>query len=152
MIDGLQLIDLTTHADERGFFREIIRPASLSPSFHAAQLSHSLVHTGVTKGWHGHRRFSQLTYFASGAAVVVFADNRPASPTRGTCLERLVSESLPPWAAITPPGVLLAYRCTQGPAQVFYATSGVFDPTDEIRIELEGGEISYDWKKWTKAR
>jgi len=152
MISGLHLIDLETHADERGFFREILRTGSLDPAFSVAQLSHSLVHTGVTKGWHGHRHFSQLTYFACGAAVVVFTDKRTGSPTYGEFVERLVADAMRPLVAVHPPGVLLAYRCTQGPAHVFYATSGVFDPNDEVRVSLQGGEIDYDWEKWSQPR
>lgn len=152
MIHGLQLIDLKTHADERGFFREVLRCEILDPTFSAAQLSHSLVHTGVTKGWHGHILFSQMTYFATGAAVVVFTDRRPCSPTFGAFVERLTSDAIAPWVAVHPPGVLLAYRCTQGSAHVFYATSGVYDPSDEVRIDLQDGEIVYDWAKWGKIR
>lgn len=152
MIAGLQLIDLDTHADERGFFREVLRGGSLDPAFAAAQLSHSLVHTGVTKGWHGHARFSQMTYFATGAAAIVFCDRRPGSATFGTFVERLAADAMRPWAAVHPPGVMLAYRCTQGPAHVFYATSGVYAPDDEVRIDLLDGEIAYDWAKWSRPR
>lgn len=148
----LHVVELKTHADERGFFREILRLKSIDPAFGIAQLSHSLVHTGVTKGWHGHHRFSQLTYFATGAAIVVFVDQRPDSPSFGKSVEKLVSDALQPLVTIHPPGVVLAYRCTQGPAHVFYATTGVFDLHEEIRIDLEGGIINYDWQKWTVAR
>lgn len=152
MISDLQIIELKTHGDERGFFREIIRAEELEPAFSASQLSHSLVHTGVTKGWHGHREFSQMTYFAAGAAVMVFTDRRPDSPTFGSFVEKLCSEAMTPWVAIHPPGVLLAYRCTQGPAHVFYATSGVFDLEEEVRVDLHDEEINYKWEKWTAAR
>ena len=152
MISDLHLVELATHADERGFFREILRLESIDPAFSASQLSHSLVHTGVTKGWHGHHRYSQLTYFATGAAIVVFVDKRPDSPTFGICVEKLASDALQPWVAVHPPGVVLAYRCTQGPAHVFYATTGIFDIHEEIRIDLDGVEIVYDWNKWIRAR
>ena len=50
-IDGVVLKELTTHADERGFFREVIRE---SDEFfdHFGQWSHSLMHPGVAKAWH----------------------------------------------------------------------------------------------------
>ncbi len=152
MISDLNITELKTHGDERGFFREIIRAEEQEPKFFASQLSHSLVHTGVTKGWHGHQKFSQLTYFAAGAAVVVFTDRRPESPTFGEFVERLTSEVMKPWAAVHPPGVLLAYRCTQGPAHVFYATSGPFNLEEEVRVDLHDETINYKWEKWTVAR
>jgi len=55
MIEGVMTKELTTHADERGFFREIIR---ITDDFFAegfGQLSHSLMYPGVSKAWHIHK-------------------------------------------------------------------------------------------------
>ena len=55
MIDGVMIKELVTHADERGFFREIIRVTDDIFSEGFGQWSQSLVYTGVTKAWHIHR-------------------------------------------------------------------------------------------------
>ena len=53
VIDGVVVKELVTHADERGFFREVIRE---SDGFfdHFGQWSHSLMYPGSTKAWHIH--------------------------------------------------------------------------------------------------
>ena len=50
-IEGVEVKELLTHADERGFFREIIRETD--PFFgHFGQWSHSLMYAGSAKAWH----------------------------------------------------------------------------------------------------
>ena len=54
MIEGIKIIPIKTHEDERGFFREIFRFQEQFTNPSVGQLSHSLVREGVIKGWHGH--------------------------------------------------------------------------------------------------
>ena len=145
MIDGVVVKELTTHADDRGFFREVIRRTD--PFFAAGfgQCSHSLVHAGVLKAWHGHVRQAQWTYIASGLVRVAIHDLRPASPTRGVTRELLIGEDHPPCVYSLPPGVVHGYRCLAGPAHVFYVTSDTYDPGDEVRVPHDDPRIGYDW-------
>ena len=84
MIEGVEIKDLVTHSDERGFFREMIR---VSDSFFGegsfGQLSHSLMHPGSGKGWHYHPNQTDWWY-AIGSLKVALYDLRPASPTNQT--------------------------------------------------------------------
>jgi dTDP-4-dehydrorhamnose 3,5-epimerase len=150
-IDGLIMLELPTHSDERGFFREIIRNKDLSTPFEINQLSHSLVNTGITKGWHGHKNQSQMTYLASGSAIFVFVDMRD-SDTNPAKFEYLASPHSNPWVVITKPGIYIGYYCTQGPANVLYATSGTYDTDDELRIPHDDPRINYPWEQWKEIR
>jgi dTDP-4-dehydrorhamnose 3,5-epimerase len=77
-IDGVELKELVTHADERGFFREIVRETD--PLFeHFGQWSNSLMYPGVTKAWHVHRRQTDLWY-CIGALKVALYDTRGRIP------------------------------------------------------------------------
>jgi dTDP-4-dehydrorhamnose 3,5-epimerase len=145
MIDGVAFKDLLTHTDERGFFREIIRVSDdfFAPGF--GQLSHSLVHTGVIKAWHAHRRQSQWTYVACGSLKVALHDGRSQSPTYRQTMEFMAGDNQPARAYCMPPGVAHGYRCMGGPAHVIYVTSGVYDLDDEIRIAHDDPLIGYDW-------
>ena len=60
-IEGVVVKKLKTHADERGFFREIIRETDDFSSAGFGQFSHSLVYSGVVKAWHAHKIQSQWT-------------------------------------------------------------------------------------------
>lgn len=145
MIEGVYVKELVTHADERGYFREIIRT---SDSFFAAgfgQLSHSLVFPGVIKAWHGHRRQSQWTYVAAGDLHVVLYDSRPGSPTYGAQMELFVGEHHAARVYVMPPGVVHGYRCLSGPAHVIYVTSGTYEPNEEVRLRHDDASVGYDW-------
>ncbi len=149
MIEGVVIKELVTHADERGFFREIIRGTD---DFFAAgfgQLSHSLVYPGVIKAWHGHRQQTQWTYVTCGLLKMVLYDARAQSPTCRETMELLVGDHQPVSVYSFPPGVLHGYRCVAGPVHVIYVTSGVYDLADEVRIPYDDSSIGYDWLKGT---
>lgn len=144
-IEGVTIRDLTTHGDDRGFFREVIRVTD--PAFVSGfgQLSHSLVQQGVLKAWHGHVHQTQWTYVASGLLRVVLHDLRADSPTRGVTDEWLMGDGQPGRVYCMPPGVVHGYRCVAGPAHVVYVTSGTYDLQDEVRVPADDPGIGYDW-------
>lgn len=145
MIGGVVVKRLVTHADDRGFFREVIR---LSDEFFAAgfgQLSHSLVYPGIAKAWHGHERQSQWTYVASGVLMVAIHDCRPDAETYRRTEELLVGDHQAACVYLLPPGVVHGYRCLSGPAHVIYVTSGTYEPSEEIRLPHDDPAIGYDW-------
>jgi dTDP-4-dehydrorhamnose 3,5-epimerase len=147
MIHGVVVKNLVTHADDRGFFREVIR---LEDPFFAAgfgQLSHSLVYPGIAKAWHGHERQSQWTYVACGVLLVAMHDTRPDSPTYRTTQELLLGDHQAAGVYLLPPGVVHGYRCLAGPSHVIYVTSGVYEPAEEIRLPHDDPAIGYDWSK-----
>ena len=145
MIDGVIVKELVTHADDRGFFRELIRGSDAFFKDGFGQLSHSLVNAGVVKAWHGHVRQTQWTYMVSGTFVVVLHDARPGSPTAGQFVELSLGDQFPARIYRMPPGVVHGYRCVNGPGHVLYVTSGEYDPADEIRIPHDDLSIGYNW-------
>jgi dTDP-4-dehydrorhamnose 3,5-epimerase len=146
MIDGVAFRDLVTHADERGFFREIVRA---NDDFFAAgfgQLSHSLVHTGVLKAWHAHREQSQWNYVVTGLIKVALHDTREGSETYRETMEFWAGDNQQVRVYFFPPGVAHGYRCLDGPMNIIYVTSGTYDLEDEVRLPHDDAAIGYDWK------
>ncbi len=149
-IAGVEWISLSTHGDHRGFFRELMRADGSGPSRCVRQVSHSLVHGGVVKGWHGHVVQHQWTYVVSGALWVVLFDARPDSRTRGCLLERRLAADSEPFIYGFPPGVLHGYRCLSE-AQVIYMTSGTYDPADEVRVAIGDPSVPNPFQRLTNA-
>ena len=147
MIDGIVIKALKTHEDERGFFREIFRFSEEYNDVSVGQLSHSLVNEGVIKAWHGHREQSQWNYVVTGLIKVVLYDNRANSPTYKETMEFFVGDGQDPCAYFFPPGVLHGYKCLKGPMHIIYVTSGVYDLSDEIRLDLDDLKTGFNWKK-----
>jgi len=134
MIDGVKIIELTTHEDDRGFFREIFRFSEQFADVLVGQLSHSMVKEGVVKAWHGHVHQSQWNYVVSGQIKVGLYDTRNDSETYMKTMEFIAGDGEKPIAYFFPPGILHGYKCTKGPMQIIYLTSGTYDLEDEIRV------------------
>ena len=145
MIDGVEVKELVTHADERGYFREIIRVTDTIFPEGFAQWSHSRMYQGVAKAWHVHQRQTDWWYVGVGTLKVALYDTRPDSPTNGQLQELFMGEGHPPIVLKIPPGVAHGCRALSAEAHLFYVTSQVYDPDDEGRIPHDDPAIGYDW-------
>lgn len=145
MIDGVEIKQLATHPDERGFFREIIR--GTDPLFREGfgQFSHSLMHHGVIKAWHIHPNQIDWWYVPIGALKVALHDLREDSPTNGVTSELLLGEMYTAQVLKIPAGVAHGCAALVGPTHLFYITSQTYDPREEGRIAFDDPEIGYDW-------
>jgi dTDP-4-dehydrorhamnose 3,5-epimerase len=146
MIAGVKIIELTTHGDDRGFFREIFRFPEQFAGVPVGQLSHSQVKNGITKAWHGHIFQSQWNYVVTGQIEVALYDNREDSSTYKELMEFIAGDEAEPISYFFPPGVLHGYKCIQGPMQIIYVTSGIYDLDDEIRNSNKDLNINYKWQ------
>ena len=145
MIQGVELKHLTTHPDERGFFREIIRVTDPFFGEGFGQLSHSLMYQGVVKAWHIHPHQIDWWYVPIGALKVALHDLREDSPTHGITSELLLGEAYEAQVLKIPAGVAHGCAALIGPTHLFYVTSRVYDPGEEGRIAHDDEEIGYDW-------
>lgn len=151
MIEGVKIKALKTNYDNRGFFREIIR---VSDEFFGAgfgQWSHSFMVPGVIKAWHSHRIQTDWWYVCNGLLRVGMWDLRENSPTRGITMDLLMGDGQPECAIMIPPGVAHGCKVIKGPANLFYVTSRVYDPNDEIRIAQDDPAAGFDWDNDSKA-
>ncbi len=145
VIEGVALKELVSHADERGFFREIIRATDDFFAEGFGQWSHSLMYPGAAKGWHVHHRQVDWWYVGVGTLKVALYDTRSDSPTRGELMELFLGENFPPQVLRIPPGVAHGCRAIGGMVHLFYVTSHTYDPADEGRIPHDDPTIGYDW-------
>jgi len=145
MIEGVEIKELVTYNDERGFFREVIRQTDSFFSEGFGQWSHTKTFTGVAKAWHIHQKQTDWWYVALGTIKVALYDARPDSSTYGELMELLLGDQNPPKVLKVPPGVAHGYRVLEGPAHLFYLTSHMYDPADEGRIPHDDPKIGYDW-------
>ena len=145
MIEGVAIKNLVRHADERGFFQELIRSTDDFFQEGFGQMSNSFVHQGVIKAWHAHKVQTQWTCMLSGSAKVALHDSRKGSKTLGMTQELLVGDNFPAVVYKFPPGVLHGYKCISGPMLVLYVTSGIYDLQDEVRLQHDDPTVGYDW-------
>jgi dTDP-4-dehydrorhamnose 3,5-epimerase len=147
MIEGVILQDLVTHADERGFFREIIRVTDDFFKEGFGQWSHSLMYQGVVKAWHVHQLQIDWWYVGIGVLKVALHDTRSGSATFRETMDLQMGENQTVRVLRIPPGVAHGCKCISGPAHLFYITSRIYDPADEGRIPYDDPAVGYDWLK-----
>ena len=145
MIKDVTITSITSHSDERGFFREVLRSTNLTGDETIGQISHSLVFSGVTKAWHAHKVQTQWNYVASGLIYVALHDLREDSETKGETMTFLTGDNQSPIIYKFPPGVAHGYKCINGPMNIIYVTSGIYDLNDEIRIPHDSESIGFNW-------
>lgn len=146
MIAGVIIKKLVTHADDRGYFREVLRDDDeLLKRF--GQTSVTETYPGVIKAFHWHKKQDDLWYVAKGMARVVLHDLREDSPTKGQTQVIFAGEQNPVMIMI-PIGVAHGYQVLGvEPVMLFYHTTLSYDPQDpdEERIAWDDPEIGFDW-------
>ncbi len=147
MIDGVEIKELKTFPDERGFFREIIRVSDVFFEEGFGQLSHSQMYPGVAKAWHIHKTQIDWWYVPIGNLRLVMKDLRSDSPTYGELQEVLMGENYPAKVVKIPAGVAHGCKVLGSVTHLFYVTSKTYDPAEEGRIAHDDPEIGYDWLK-----
>lgn len=145
MIEGVEVKQLVTHRDERGFFREIARDTDGIIEDGWAQVSHSFMHHGVAKGWHVHATQIDWWYVPVGDLKVGLYDTRDGSATKGQIDELLLGEHYDAQLLKIPAGVAHGCRVIGETAHLIYLTSKTYDPDEEGRIPHDDAGIGYDW-------
>lgn len=145
MIEGVETKELIRHPDERGYFQEIIRKTDPFFSEGFGQLSHSFMVDGVVKAWHVHKTQIDWWYVVSGTIKAVVHDLRKDSKTYGVTDEYMMGDEQDGIVLKIPPGVAHGLKVTNGPANLVYVTSSIYNTDEEGRISYDDSEIGYDW-------
>jgi dTDP-4-dehydrorhamnose 3,5-epimerase len=147
VINGVVVKNMTTHIDERGFFREMVRVTDDFFTEGFGQCSHSLMFDGVIKAWHFHNIQTDWWYVFNGVLRVGLCDMRPDSSTHRMTMDFLMGDLQQACVVKIPPGVAHGCKTVQGPVNLFYITSHIYNPDDEIRIPYDDPKIDFDWLK-----
>jgi dTDP-4-dehydrorhamnose 3,5-epimerase len=146
MIDGVKIKKLITHADDRGYFREVLRVDEDIMS-NIRQTSVTMTYPGVIKAFHWHEKQDDFWYVHEGMVRVALYDRRPDSPTMGEKQQIVIGESSPAGVRI-PKGVAHGYQVLgTKPIMLFYHTTECYNPEspDEGRIDWNDPAIGFDW-------
>jgi len=146
VIEGVEIKQLTKHADERGSLMELLRcDDAIFRKFGQAYVS--LNYPGVVRGWHYHKKQDDHLAVVKGMAKVALYDAREGSPTQGQVDEFFLGEQNNILLKI-PMGVMHGYK-TVGtePTLLINFPSEAYDPQqpDEYRLPWDTDQIPYDW-------
>ncbi len=145
-IEGVIQKSLIRHADDRGYFEELIRATDTFFNEGFGQLNQTKMYPGIIKAWHIHKTQVDWWYVAIGKLRVGLHDLRVGSSTYGITQELQLGDDLPPVVLKIPPGVAHGCRVLGNtPAYLFYVTSRTYDPEEEGRLPYDDPRIGYDW-------
>lgn len=145
MIKDVEVKELITHNDERGFFREIIRNSDKFFYNRFGQLSHSMAKEGVFKAWHLHKKQTEWMYVVAGDVKLALYDTRKESSTHKELMEIFIGGRSGSKVVKVPPGVAHGYKIINGPMHIVYLSDREYDPKDDLRIPHNDPGIGYDW-------
>jgi len=147
LIKGVMIKKLVRHKDERGFFEELIRSNDSFFKEGFGQLSRSYMYSGVIKAWHIHKTQIDWWFVSQGDLKVVLYDLRKSSATFKLFNEFIMGEHGQDIILKIPSGVAHGCKVIGETAELFYVTSGIYNPDEEGRIDPEDPQIDYDWFK-----
>jgi dTDP-4-dehydrorhamnose 3,5-epimerase len=150
-IEGLVMIDLVAHPDERGFFAETYRAswreqAGIAEGLEFVQDNHSRSTRGVVRGLHFQvgAGVAKLVRCARGRILDVGVDLRRGSPTYGQWGgAELSDENMR--ALYVPAGFAHGFCTLSDVADVLYKQTTYYDPQLERAIAWDDPQIGIDW-------
>lgn len=148
-LDGILLIDLDVHEDERGFFVETYERARYeSVGIHDTFIQHnqSRSRRNVLRGMHFTRRHaqSQLVTVVRGHIFDVVVDIRLASPTFGRWFGSHLTEN-GVRQIYMPHGFAHGFCVLSDVADVHYSVSQVYRRNDQGGIAWNDPAVGVDW-------
>ena len=146
MIEGVEVKQLKTFADDRGSLTEILRrDDEIFEGF--GQCYFSISYPGVIRGWHYHEKQTDYFTCVSGMIKVPLYDRREGSPTYGEINEFHIGDENRIVVKI-PRGVLHGFKNVGVTACILVNFPTVpYDPNDpdELRVPYDDPSIPYSW-------
>src|SRR6201996_8899704 len=149
-LDGVALVELRVHGDERGFMLESCARdewAGLGVDVDFVQQNHSRSKKGTLRGIHFQTSPGQakLVRAARGSVLDVAVDLRKGSPTYGQW-EAHVLDDERHHQLFVPVGFGHGFAVLSEVADVTYQVSSLYDPATEAGIAWAAPEGGVDWR------
>jgi dTDP-4-dehydrorhamnose 3,5-epimerase len=143
-IDGVHLLPLTQHPDDRGSFTEVYRREWVPGGREMVQANLSLSHANVLRGMHFHRKQADYWCVFSGTAFVGLFDLRGGSPTDGKKAEITIDADTQRFGLYIPKGVAHGFYA-QTDVQLQYLVDEYFSGEDEFGVTWDDPDMGIAW-------
>jgi len=143
-LEGVLLVALETHEDDRGSFVELFRESWIEgvPPMVQANLSRS--RAGVLRGLHLHREQADFWVLLSGTQFVALYDLRPGSSTQGRKLELRMAPADGARGLYVPKGVAHGFYA-ETDVELLYLVDRYFTGEDEHGIAWNDPSVGIAW-------
>lgn len=144
MIEGVKITPLRQIIDERGKVMHMLK--ATDPHFiKFGEIYFSLIHPGVIKGWHFHKKMVINYAVVTGKIKLVLYDDREKSTTKGEFLEIFLGQDNYCLVSV-PPYIWNGFKCV-GSQDAIVANCATIphDPDEIVRLNPFDSSIPYDW-------
>lgn len=143
-IDGVYVVPLEAHCDDRGYLMEILR--AVDPhytKFGQVYFVGDMVR-GTVRAFHKHEVLWDWFFISHGSAKFGFRDDRPESPTYGV-MDTVITGTRNPGLVVVPPGVYHGWMSLEDDTQLVSIASEVYNrqKPDEVRVPPDSW--GFDW-------
>jgi len=147
MIEGVQVVPLTAHVDDRGFLIEILRESD--PHFTRFGQVYLVGNParGTIRAFHKHAALWDWFFIARGSAKFILRDDRPESATYEHA-DTFVIGDRNPSLLVVPPGVYHGWMSLEDDTQLISTGSEVYNrqQPDEVRVPPDSFGTVWDVK------
>lgn len=145
MIEGLKVVELKVHADDRGYLMEILRSVDEHFTKFGQVYLVGDVARGTIRAFHKHNVLWDYFFISHGTAKFAFRDDRPQSTTYGQ-METVVIGEHNPSLIVVPPGVFHGWMSLEDDTQMVSIASEVYnrERPDEVRVPPDS--FGYTWE------
>jgi dTDP-4-dehydrorhamnose 3,5-epimerase len=149
MIDGVWVIPLVTHSDDRGYLIEIARRAD-DPEKHGIIDRFGQVYLvgnqmrGVIRAFHKHQEAWDWFTISHGTGKIVLVDDREGSSSSGEQMTLVIGERNPVLVAV-PPGVYHGWMSLEDDTQLIGISSYAYDRRDPDEVRMPPDHFGDVW-------
>lgn len=145
MIEGLQVVSLVAHMDDRGYLIEILR--AIDPHFAKFGQVYFVgdMVRGTIRAFHKHEIMWDWFFISHGSAKFAFMDDRPDSPTYKEVQTVVIGQQKPVVIAV-PPGVFHGWMSLEDDTQMVSIASEVYNRENPDEVRVPPDSFGYVWE------
>jgi dTDP-4-dehydrorhamnose 3,5-epimerase len=145
MIEGVKLVNLVAHVDDRGYLIEILRATDEHFTRFGQVYIVGDMARGTIRAFHKHDVLWDWFFISHGSAKFALRDDRPDSPTYEQ-METYVITQRNPSLLVVPPGVFHGWMSLEDDTQLISTASEVYNrkKPDEVRVPPDS--FGYRWE------
>lgn len=145
MIDGVTLVPLVAHVDDRGYLIEILRATDPHfTQFGQVYLVGNMAR-GTIRAFHKHMRLWDFFFISHGSAKFALRDDRPESATFQE-INSFVIGPRNPSLLVVPPGVYHGWMALEDDTQMLSTASEVYNRQNPDEDRVPPDSFGYVWE------
>ena len=145
MIDGVKLVPLVAHVDDRGYLIEILRATDPHfTKFGQVYLVGNMAR-GTVRAFHKHKELWDFFFISHGSAKFALRDDRPESATYQE-MNTFVIGARNPGLIVVPPGVYHGWMSLEDDTQMISTASEVYNRQNPDEVRVPPDSFGYAWE------